>query len=91
MTTTHQDLLRYIGRSVVHQQQCCEVVDVLDKRFLVLQVITDVAAADCNCIQATQHGEGHRQVPVTHTIMVCDAEGVEQADFTALQWVESTD
>lgn len=89
--TIQKDVLSYIGRCVVHQQQCCEVIDVLDERFLVLQAVTDVAAADCNCIQATQHGEGHRQVPVTHTIMVCDTEGVEQADFIALQWRASTD
>ena len=61
-----KDLRDLIGLPVEYQGIRCEVIEVLeDKPSLVLQ--------DCdnhNTIQADQHGEAHRRVPVTRTVQV---------------------
>jgi len=65
-----EQLLILIGQQVVYQQQQCEIIELLDDRELVLQVL----ASDSN-IQATQYGEGHRAVPRTYTLPIFDGEG----------------
>jgi len=73
---TCEQLLTLIGQQLIYQQQQCEIIELLDGCMLVLQVLQ----ADTN-IQATQYGEGHRTVPVTHTISVFDGEGTVNPDL----------
>jgi len=65
-----EQLLTLIGQQLVYQQQRCEIIELLDDRELVLQVL----ASESN-IQANQYGEGHRAVPITYTLPVFDGEG----------------
>ncbi len=70
------DLLALIGRQVVHQQHQCEIVELLDECVLILQVLGPPSGGeDDSQIQATQHGEGHREVPMTFTLAVFDVDG----------------
>lgn len=82
MPTKHDissgDLLSLIGQQVTYHRQQCEIIELLDGRELVLQVLED----DHN-IQATQHGEGHRKVPVIYTLPVFDGEGEFHAELVA--------
>jgi len=75
---TTKDLLALIGQQVVFQQQQCEIIELLDGREFVLQVLKN----DTN-IQATQYGEGHRDVPVTHVLPIFDGEGDLHAELIA--------
>ena len=77
-TIGRQELLALIGRQIVFQQQQCEIVELLDDCKFVLQVIEN----DRN-IQATQYGEGHRTVPVTHILPIFDGEGNLHAELLA--------
>ncbi len=63
-------LLTLIGQQVSYHHQRCEIIELLDDCQFVLQVLKD----DTN-IQATQYGEGHRAVPVTHVVPIFDGEG----------------
>lgn len=74
----YQDLLALIGQQVVYHQQRCEIIELLDGCELVLQVLEEDIS-----IQPTQYGEGHRTVPVTHTLPVFDGEGDLHADLLA--------
>jgi len=71
-------LLALIGQRVVYQNHQCEIIELLDGCELVLQVLE----SDKN-IQATQYGEGHRPVPVTHILPVFDGEGCLHQDLVA--------
>ena len=75
---TTKDLLALIGQQVLFQQQQCEIIELLDGREFVLQVLKN----DTN-IQATQYGEGHRDVPVTHVLPIFDGEGDLHAELIA--------
>lgn len=59
-------LRQYLGRNVSYQGTIYEVMEILEETpALVLQ--------DCEqhtTIQADQHGEAHRRVPKTRTIMI---------------------
>lgn len=75
---TEDDLLNLIGQQVVYRHQHCQIIDLLDGCQLVLQELNH----DHN-IQATQYGEGHRPVPVTHVLPVFDAEGDLHSELIA--------
>ena len=75
---TIEHLLTLIGQQVVFQQQQCEIIELLDGREYVLQVLKD----NTN-IQATQYGEGHRDVPVTYVLPIFDGEGDLHAELVA--------
>ncbi|OUR64701.1 hypothetical protein A9Q79_05215 [Methylophaga sp. 42_25_T18] len=75
---TIEHLLTLIGQQVVFQQQQCEIIELLDGREFVLQVLKD----NTN-IQATQYGEGHRDVPVTYVLPIFDGEGDLHAELVA--------
>ena len=68
--STCEHLLLLLGQQVVYQQQQCEIIELLDGCELVLQVLENDTS-----IQATQYGEGHRAVPVTHILSIFDGEG----------------
>lgn len=74
MPTNHElrsgQLLALIGQRLVYRQQRCEIIELLDDCVIVLQVLE----SNTN-IQANQYGEGHRNVPATHTLSVFDGEG----------------
>ncbi len=65
-----QHLLTLIGEQVDYHNQHCEIIELLDDCQFVLQVLQDEKN-----IQATQYGEGHRTVPVTHVVPIFDGEG----------------
>jgi hypothetical protein len=65
-----QHLLTLIGEQVDYHNQRCEIIELLDDCQFVLQVLQN----ETN-IQATQYGEGHRTVPVTHVVPIFDGEG----------------
>lgn len=71
-------LLALIGQQVIYQNQQCEIIELLDGCQLVLQVLK----SDKN-IQATQYGEGHRTVPITHILPIFDGEGCLHSDLVA--------
>ena len=73
---SHQQLLTLIGQQLVYQQQQCEIIELLDDCQLVLQVLDPDTS-----IQATQYGEGHRAVPVTYSLSICDGEGSLHSDM----------
>ncbi|MBE0438497.1 MAG: hypothetical protein IBX57_01845 [Gammaproteobacteria bacterium] len=73
-----EHLLTLIGQQVIYQNQQCEIIELLDGCQLVLQVLK----SDKN-IQATQYGEGHRTVPITHILTVFDGEGFLHSDLAA--------
>lgn len=75
-TFTREDLLTLLGQQVTYQSQKCEIIELLDGCELVLQVLEDETS-----IQATQYGEGHRNVPATYIIPVFDGEGNLHADI----------
>lgn len=75
---SNDDLLTLIGQQVVYNHHQCEIIELLDGRELVLQVLN----TDSN-IQPTQYGEGHRPVPVTYTLPVFDGEGQLHAELLA--------
>jgi len=75
---TIEHLLTLIGQQVVFQQQQCEIIELLDGREFVLQVLKDDTS-----IQATQYGEGHRDVPVTYVLPIFDGEGDLHAELVA--------
>ncbi len=72
---TTQDLLALIGQQVIYQQHQCEIIELLDESILVLQTVTHVNQDEDSQIQPTQHGEGHREVPMTFTLTVFDIDG----------------
>jgi len=73
-----EHLLALLGQQVVYQRQQCEIIELLDGCELVLQVLE----ADTS-IQATQYGEGHRDVPVTYILSVFDGEGELHTELIA--------
>lgn len=75
---TIDKLLTLIGRQVIYQRQKCEIIELLDGREFVLQVVEE----DSN-IQATQYGEGHRTVPVTYTLPIFDGEDTLHSELIA--------
>lgn len=79
MTATEQDLLTLIGQKVLFHGQRCEVIELIDKNELVLQVLQ----SDKNTIQASQYGEGHRSVPTTYVLSVFDAQGQFSGEMLA--------
>ncbi len=72
-----------IGLQVMHLGCPCQVVEVLeDGPSLVLLDLEESRST----IQADQHGEAHRRVPVTYTIPVLNADATAfSADFLALE------
>jgi len=75
---SHEQLLTLIGQQLVYQQQQCEIIELLDDCQIVIQVLED----NTN-IQSTQYGEGHRAVPVTYSLAICDGEGRLHSDMLA--------
>ena len=75
---SREDLLTLIGQQIIYNRQQCEIIELLDGCELVLQVLN----TDSN-IQPTQYGEGHRPVPVTHTLPIFDGEGHLHAELVA--------
>ena len=73
-----EHLLALIGQQITFHHQRCEIIELLDGCELVLQVLEDESN-----IQATQYGEGHRSVPVTHILPVFDGEGELHAEIIA--------
>jgi hypothetical protein len=73
-----EHLLALLGQQVVYQTHQCEIIELLDGCNLVLQVLEQ----DRN-IQATQYGEGHRNVPVTYILPVFDGEGELHSEVLA--------
>jgi hypothetical protein len=73
-----EHLLALIGQQVIYQNQHCEIIELLDGCQLVIQVLK----SDKN-IQATQYGEGHRAVPITHILPIFDGEGSLHSDLVA--------
>jgi hypothetical protein len=66
----YERLLTLIGQQVVYHQHQCEIIELLDGCSVVLQVLESETS-----IQATQYGEGHRNVPVTYIVPIFDGEG----------------
>src|SRR5690554_4947123 len=75
---TADDLLNLIGQQVVYHYQRCEIIELLDGCELVLQELNQGSN-----IQATQYGEGHRPVPVTHVLPIFDGEGELHTELIA--------
>lgn len=75
---SNEQLLALIGQQVDYMQQQCEIIELLDGRKFVLQVLDQGKN-----IQATQYGEGHRNVPVTYILPVFDGEGNLHAELVA--------
>lgn len=73
-----ENLLTLIGRQVIYQHQKCEIIELLEGREFILQVIEDGSN-----IQPTQYGEGHRTVPVTYSLPVFDGEGELHSELIA--------
>jgi len=73
-----EHLLALLGQQVVYQQHQCEIIELLDGCELVLQVLEPSSS-----IQATQYGEGHRDVPVTYILAVFDGEGKLHTEMVA--------
>ncbi len=73
---TRDKLLTLLGKQLVYQNQKCEIIELLDGCELVLQILEDETS-----IQATQYGEGHRNVPATYILSVFDGEGNLHADI----------
>ncbi|MBL1319920.1 MAG: hypothetical protein COA63_002505 [Methylophaga sp.] len=73
---TCDKLLTLLGQQVTYQSQKCEIIELLEGCELVLQVLEDETS-----IQATQYGEGHRNVPATYILPVFDGEGDFHADI----------
>jgi hypothetical protein len=71
-----ETLLTLLGQQVTYQNQKCEIIELLDGCELVLQLLEDETS-----IQATQYGEGHRNVPATYILSVFDGEGNLHADI----------
>ncbi|MFW5426670.1 MAG: hypothetical protein ACKE8G_05080 [Methylophagaceae bacterium] len=71
-----ETLLTLLGQQVIYQNQKCEIIELLDGCELVLQVLEDETS-----IQATQYGEGHRNVPATYILPVFDGEGSLHVDI----------
>lgn len=71
-----ESLLTLLGQQVIYQSQQCEIIELLDGCELVLQVLEDETS-----IQATQYGEGHRNVPTTYVLPIFDGEGNLHADI----------
>jgi hypothetical protein len=65
-----EHLLALLGQHVVYQQHHCEIIELLDGCEFVIQVLEQDTS-----IQATQYGEGHRNVPVTYILPIFDGEG----------------
>lgn len=67
------DLRKLLGQRVQWDGVECEIVEILeDGPALILQ--------ECNAqhvIQADQHGDAHRHVPVMHTVAVLNPEKTE--------------
>jgi hypothetical protein len=78
-TCPKEKLLTLIGQQFTYHKQQCEVIELLDDCQLVLQVLQQDTS-----IQATQYGEGHRAVPVTHVIPVFDSEGALHPDLEVM-------
>lgn len=75
-TLTREDLLTLLGQQLTYQGQRCEIIELLDGCEFVLQVLENDSS-----IQATQYGEGHRNVPATYILPVFDGEGNLHADI----------
>lgn len=73
-----EHLLTLIGEQVTYHNQRCEIIELLDDCQFVLQVLKDEKN-----IQATQYGEGHRTVPVTHVVPIFDGEGEVHPELKA--------
>jgi hypothetical protein len=71
-----ESLLTLLGQQVMYQSQKCEIIELLDGCELVLQALEDETS-----IQATQYGEGHRNVPATYILPIFDGEGNLHADI----------
>ncbi|PHS22906.1 MAG: hypothetical protein COA83_10990 [Methylophaga sp.] len=69
-------LLTLLGQQVIYQSKKCEIIELLDGCELVLQVLEEGTS-----IQATQYGEGHRNVPATYILSIFDGEGNLHADL----------
>ncbi len=69
-------LLTLLGQQVTYHSQKCEIIELLDGCELVLQALEDGSS-----IQATQYGEGHRNVPATYILSIFDGEGNFHADI----------
>lgn len=76
-----EELRSLIGRDVSFAGQHCRVIEVLeDGPALVLSCSAD------NVIQANQHGDATRRVPMTRTIPVLNREHTElHPDYVRLQ------
>lgn len=75
---SYHDLLRLIGQQVSYHGHRCEIIELIDDCSLVLQQLEPGSH-----IQPSQYGEGHRAVPVTHTVPVFDAEGELHPELVA--------
>ena len=71
-----EQLLTLIGQQIVYHQQQCEIIELLDGCEFVVQVLESNTS-----IQATQYGEGHRAVPMTYVLPICDGEGSPHSDM----------
>lgn len=71
-------LLALLGQQVVYQAHQCEIIELLDGCNLVLQVLEQDRS-----IQASQYGEGHRNVPVTYILPIFDGEGELHSEIIA--------
>ncbi|MDB2705125.1 hypothetical protein N9Y67_01140 [Pseudomonadota bacterium] len=77
-TYGREHLLALLGQQVVYQAHQCEIIELLEGCNLVLQVLEQDRS-----IQATQYGEGHRNVPVTYILPVFDGEGELHSEVLA--------
>lgn len=85
LSITLEQLRGMIGLRVLHMDCECQVVEVLeDGPSLVLMDMETHST-----IQADQHGEAHRRVPVTYTVPVLDPGARNfSAEFLALEPLE---
>jgi hypothetical protein len=69
LNTLHQ----YIGRSIEHEGQTCELIEILEAEQSLVFVCRDAAPV----LQANQHGEAGRHAPQTYTVPLLSAIGQE--------------
>jgi len=79
---TTEQMREMIGLKVRYHACFCQVIEILEDGPCI--VLKDLEAQ--TSIQADQHGEARRRVPITYTVMILSDDRTEfSADFLALE------
>ena len=85
ITITVEQLRGLIGLRVIHQNESCRVIEVIEDSLSIVVEHEDREPA----IQSDQHGHAHRKVPQTTIITVLNATGDEfDQGFLSLELIE---